>query len=159
MKKLSSLFFLIASIFIFSSCSKSIVYDNKVVFPDDNWAFEQKAVTFEAPLKGSEKPFSVILDLELIGKPNVETFYAWITLISPAGGKTIKSVVFNLVNPNEPFIRGDTPNKKYLRLTVYPKKYFSETGTYTFEVNQFSHKADNYGIRSLRLYIEQIQEK
>jgi len=48
--------------------------------------------------------------------------------------------------------------EKIYRLTVYPKKYFSETGEYTFEVNQFSTKADNYGIHSLTLRIEKVKE-
>jgi hypothetical protein len=81
-------------------------------------------------------------------------FYATFTLVTPQGGKTIKSIVFNFNSPQEPYIQGATKNEKIYRLTVYPQKYFSETGTYTFEVNQFSNKADNYGIRALRMYIE-----
>ena len=66
--------------------------------------------------------------------------------------------VFNFENPQEPYIKGDSPNKKIYRVIVYPKKYFSETGDYIFKVNQRSHKADNYGIRSLRMFIEEIKE-
>jgi len=159
MKKLTFLLFPLLSVLLFTGCNKSIVYDEKVVFPDNNWAFEQKAITFEAPLKASEKPYSVVLELELVGTPNVEKFDATFTLISPAGGKTVKALLFNFVHPKEPYLKGDAPNKKIYKLTVYPKRFFSETGTYSLEVNQFSNKADNYGIHSLRLYIEKVKEK
>jgi len=158
MKKLSSLLFLIVSVFVFVSCSKTVVFDEKVMFQNNNWAFEQKAVTFEVPLKSSEKPFTVILELELMGTPNVDMFYATFSLTTPNGGNTVKSILFNFQNPQESYIKGDTQNRKIYRLTVYPKRYFSETGTYTFEVNQFSNKADNYGIEALRLRIEKAKE-
>jgi len=158
MKKLSLLLSLIASVFLFVSCSKSVVFDKKVTFRHNNWAFENKAITFEAPLKGSEKPFAVVLELELVGTPNVDLFYATFTAITPQGGKAVKSIIFNFINPKEPYIQGSSPNEKIYQLTVYPKRYFSETGTYSFEVNQFSNKADNHGINSLRMYIKKVKE-
>ena len=158
MKKLSTLLFLFASVILSISCSKSVVYDEKVTFPNDNWAFENRGVTFEVPLKGSDKPFTVILELELIGTPNVDKFDATCTLITPRGGKTISALFFNFLNPREPYLQGDAPNKKIYKLTVYPKKFFSETGTYSFLILQSSNKADNYGIRSLRMYIKQVKE-
>ena len=159
MKKIAPFLFLILAVILLVSCSKSIVFDEMVVFPDNNWAFENKAITFEAPLTSSEKPFAVFLELELVGTPNVDMFDATFTLFTPKGGKTIKSLVFNFSSPQEPYIKGKLPNEKVYKMTVYPQKYFSETGTYTFEVNQFSNKADNYNIRALRLYIERVKEK
>jgi hypothetical protein len=160
MKK--SIPFLLLSLFFlfFVSCSKKAVYEEIVYFPDNNWTFENKAVTFIAPLTGSEKPFSVILELELVGTLNVDMFYASFTFISPGGGKTIKPLTFNFLTPHEPFIfKKDTPsNERIFRLTLYPKKYFSETGDYTFEINQFSNKADNYGIKSMCLRIDKVKE-
>jgi len=158
MKKLAPFLFLFVSVFLFASCNKPIVFDEKVTFQNNNWAFENKAINFEIPLKSSEKPFKVILELELVGIPNVEMFYATFTLITPQGGKTIKSILFNFKYPQEPYIQGDSPNEKIYRLIVYPKRFFSETGTYSVEVNQFSNKADNYGIRALRMYIEKVKE-
>jgi len=151
------LFFILVGI-IFVSCKKTIVFDEKVTFPNANWTFENKAINFTVPFKNSEKPFAVILELDLIGTPNVDKFYATFTLNTPKGGKTIKSILFNFDNPKEPYIEGASPNEKIYKLTVYPKRYFSETGDYTIEVNQFSNKADNYGIRSLRMYIEKVKE-
>ena len=157
MKKLSLLPFFILSILLFVSCNKSIVFDNKFEFQNANWSFEEKAVNFEATLKGSENPYTIVLELELTGTPNVDMFYATFTMITPNGGKTIKSITFNFLNPHEPYIQGDSPNEKIYKLIVFPKKYFSETGTYSFEVNQFSNNADNYNIRALRMYIEKIK--
>ena len=158
MKKLTTLLFLLTSVLLFVSCGKSKIYDEKVLFPNNNWAFENKAITFEVPLKSSEKPYSVVLELEIVGTPNVDMFYATFTLVTPKGGKTIKSIVFNFLNPKEPYLKGNAPNEKIYRLIVYPKRFFSETGTYSIEVNQFSNKADNYGIRSLRMYMEKVKE-
>jgi hypothetical protein len=158
MKKIIPLLSLALSFFLFVSCSKKVIFEEKVFFPDANWAFENKAVTFVAPLTASEKPYAIILELELIGTPNVEMFYASFTLTTPKGGNTIKPLTFNLINPHEPFVACVSPNEKIFRLTVYPKKYFSETGDYTFEVNQFSNKADNYGIKAIRMRIESVKE-
>jgi hypothetical protein len=155
MKKFNSFLLLFLAVFVFLSCSKSVVFEEKVIFPDTNWAFENKAITFKAPVTGSDKPYAIILELELIGVPNVDMFNAAFTMITPKGGKTIKSVVFNFKSPQEPYIIKNS-NEKIYRLAIYPKKYFSETGDYTFEVNQFSNKADNYGIHSLSLRIERI---
>jgi hypothetical protein len=78
-------------------------------------------------------------------------------MVSPKGGTTMKSMVFNFVTPPEHYIIKKSGEKIY-RLTVYPKKYFSETGNYTFEINQLSHKADNYGIHSLSVRVEKVKE-
>ena len=159
MKK--SIPFLLLSLFFlfFVSCSKKAVYEETVYFPDNNWAFENKAVTFTAHLTGSEKPFTVYIELELVGNLNVDMFYASFTFILPGGGKTIKPLTFNFITPHEPYIykKGAPANERIFRLTLYPKKYFSETGDYTFEINQFSNKADNYGIKSMTLKIEKIK--
>ena len=158
MKKLLSVLFAFFALFLLTSCSKSVVFDDKVEFPDANWAFENNKVTFNAPLPGSEKPYAVIVELELLGTPNVEKFNATFRMITPKGGETVKSILFNFASPKEPYIQGDSPNKKFYRLTVYPQKYFSESGDYLFEISQFSTKADNYGIRALRMYIQRVKE-
>jgi len=154
MKKITLLFSLIAVVFLFVNCNKSVIYDENVTFPDNNWSFENKAITFEASLISSEKPYSIILELEIIGTLNVNSFYATFSTTTPKGGNTIKSIFFNFDNPKEPYVKGNSPNVKIYRLTVYPKRFFSETGIYTFEIDQFSNKADNRGIRSLRMLIE-----
>jgi len=157
MKKLTLLLLFVLSAFFLLSCKKSALYEEKVTFLNANWAFENKIVMFSADMKGSEKPYTIIIELDLIGVPNVDKINAVFTMTTPKGGKTMKSVVFNFQNPQEPYIIKNSKEKTY-RLTVYPKKYFPETGTYTFEVNQLSHKADNYGIRSLKLRIEKAKE-
>jgi len=151
--------FLILSFFIFTSCTKTVVYKDETTFANANWTFENKAVTFNVPLTRSEKPYAIILELDLTGTPNVDLMNATFSIFTPQGGKTIKPIVFNFLSPQEPYIKGASANEKIYRLTVYPKKYFSETGTYTIIVDQFSHKADNYGIRALRLRVEKVKEK
>jgi len=157
MKKLFFFLSLVLSVFLFASCDKSVVFDKTVEFSGANWSFEEKSKTFEVPIKGSENPYSVVLELILTGKPNVDKFPADIVLISPNGGKMTKSIQFYFNNPKETYIQGTSPNEKILRIVVYPKKYFAETGTYSFQVIQASNNADNYNIRALRLYIEKIK--
>ena len=153
MKKFSLLSFFILSVLIFVSCNKSIVFDKTIVFSNDNWSFEERSQIFEVQMKGTDKPYSVMLELELSGTPNVDKIPADIVMISPNGGKVIKSTVFYFVNSKEPH----SPNENILRLKVYPKRYFAETGTYSFQVIQASNNADNYNIRALRMYIEKIK--
>jgi len=159
MKKNIRLLPLIIAALLLASCSNKMIFDEKVLFPDANWAFEYKEIVFDVPIKDISKPCSVVLELDLIGTPNVEKFQITITIITPSGGELIRNVMFNFNNPKEPFIQGATKNEKIYRLIAYPKRYFSETGTYTFKVDQYSHKADNYGIRSLRMYIEKLKEE
>jgi len=158
MKKLFPVLFALCAFFLLSGCSKSIVFDERVEFPDTNWSFENKTVTFKASLPGSEKPYAVFLELELLGTPSVDRFFTTFKMVMPKGGETVKSLLFNFLAPQEPYIQGDSPNSKIYKLTVYPQKYFSEAGDYTFEVSQFSNKADNYGIRALRMYIQRVKE-
>ena len=157
MKKISLFLLLLLTVFIFTGCNKSVVFEEKAIFPNANWAFEYKAITFTAPVEGSKNPYSIVLELELIGTPNVDKIVAVFTMITPKGGKTMKSIAFNFNSPQEPYIIKNS-NEKIYRLTVYPKKYFSETGNYTFEVNQLSNKADNYGIHSLNIRVEKVKE-
>ena len=157
MKKFSSFLLLFLAILIFAGCKNSVVYEEKVIFQNDNWAWEYKAINFKAPLISSKDPYSIILDLELVGIPNIDIIPIAFSMTTPKGGKTIKSPMINFNSPKEPYIIKNSKEKIY-RLTVYPKKYFSETGEYTFEVNQFSTKADNYGIHSLTLRIEKVKE-
>jgi len=159
MKKTPLLLSLIASVFLFASCGRSVVFDEKVTFQYNNWDHNNKSQIFKAHLKGSEKPYSVILELEIVGTPNVDKFFSDFIITSPNGGVTKKFVHFNLTNPKEPFIQGDSPNVKILQIIVFQKKYFSETGIYTLNVDQFSNKFDNRGIRSLRMIIEKVKEK
>jgi hypothetical protein len=159
MKNLSLFSFFLLSVLLFTGCSKSIIFDERVIFPDNNWAFENKEITFEVPIKSSEKPFAIIIELELIGTPNVDKIYTTFSMFTPQGAKTVKSFTFNFNSPQEPYLKGKSPNEKVYKMTVYPQKYFSETGTYTFIVDQYSHKADNYGVRALRMYIEEVKKK
>ena len=158
MKKLLLIPFFILSVLAFISCNKSIIFDETVGFANDNWSFEEKSQTFEIFLKSSETPYSIVLDLELTETLNVNMFYATFTIITPSGGKTTKSILFNFAHQDEHYVKNTSSKEKTYRLIVYPKRYFSETGTYSFEVNQFSNKADNYGIRALRMYIEQVKD-
>jgi len=157
MKRKSTILLLFVAFLTLVSCKKSVVLEEKVVFPNANWAFEYKAIKFNSFIKESKKPFAIILELELKGVQNVEMFYAVFTITTPKGGATMKSFAFNFVTPQEPIISTKSGVKIY-KLTLYPKKYFSETGDYTFEVNQLSNKADNYGIHSLTLRIEKTKE-
>jgi len=159
MKKIISFLLLTLIVFLLVSCSKRIVFDEKVSFPNANWAFENKALTFQVPLTGSEKPHTVVIELDLTGTPNVDLMSTTFTIITPNGGTTVKGFTFNFNNPQEPYIQGAAENEKIYRMVVYPKRYFSETGVYTFEVNQFSNKADNYNIRALRMYIKKVKEE
>ena len=158
MKKLTPYLFIILFFLLFFSCNKSILFDEKVVFTNTNWTFENKEIFYKGTLQNSKKPYAIILELTLTESLNVDMFYATFSIISPAGGNTVKSIVFNFKNPQEPYIQGNTPNEKIYKMIVYPKRFFSETGDYTFIVNQRSSKADNYGIKSLRMYIKQVKE-
>jgi len=159
MKKITPFLIQIFIVSLFLSCNNKVVFDEKVQFQNANWAFENKAITFSKHFSGTEKPYSIILELDLVGMPNVDMFYATFCIFSPSGGRTVKSILFNFKNPQVPFIQGASENEKIYRLIVYPKRYFSETGEYKFEVNQFSNKADNFGIHSLRMYIERVKEE
>jgi len=159
MKKIALLLSLFLPLLLLLSCSKSKVFEQEVTFPDANWSFEEKAITFEVPITGSDKPHALTVELDLIGTPNVDMFYATFIIITPTGGKTVKSIIFNFINPKDPYIKGKNSNEKIYRLNVYPKRYFTETGIYKFEVNQFSNKADNYGIKALRFRIEKTKEE
>ena len=158
MKKLFPVLLTFFACLLFVGCSKSIVFDEKVTFPDINWSFDNQKVTFKAPLTGSDKPYTVVVELELLGTPNVDQFNATFGITTPMGGKTFKPLLFNFLAPQEPYIKGDTPNKKIYRLIVFPEKYFSETGEYTFDITQFSSKYDNYGISALRMYIKKVKK-
>jgi hypothetical protein len=158
MKKNIPFLFLFLTIFLLVSCSKKIVFDEKIFFPNANWTHDDRIQTFQVPFSGSEKPYAIILELDLFGTPNVNMIDVYFSIFAPNGGKTVKSVVFNFNNPQEPYIQGASENEKIYRMVVYPKKYFSE-GIYTIEVNKYSSNFNNYGIRALRLYVEKVKEK
>jgi hypothetical protein len=159
MKKIVSLLSLILIVFLLTSCNNKFVFDKKVLFPEANWAFENKVIDFEVPFTGSEKPYAIVLELDLVGTPNVDQIFATFTVLSPSGGETVKSIFFVFNNPQEPYIQGASENEKIYKMTVYPRRYFTETGTYKFIVDQYSSNADNYNIRSLRMYIEDVKEE
>jgi hypothetical protein len=158
MKKIVSFLSFILIVFLLTSCNKKVVFDQKVLFPNANWAFEYKAIDFEIPFTGSDKPYAVVLELELIGTPNVDQIFTTFSILSPSGGETVKSIFFNFNNPQEPYIQGTSANEKIYKMTVYPKRYFTETGKYKFIVDQYSSNADNYNIQSLRMYVEKKKE-
>ena len=159
MKKIAPFLSLILIVFLLAGCNKNnVVFDEKVLFPDANWAFEYKKIDFEVPFTGSDKPYSVVLELDLVGTPNVDQIMATLSILSPNGGETVKAIYFNFDNPKEPYIQGTSENEKIYKMAVYSKRYFTETGTYKLIVDQYSNKADNYGIRGLRMYIERIKE-
>jgi hypothetical protein len=159
MKKNIPFLSLVLIAFLLVSCSNKVVFDEKILFPNANWAFEYKEIDFEVPFTGSDKPYSIVLELDLIGTPNVERMLTTFSILSPSGGEIVKPLYFNFDHPKEPYIQGDSENEKIYKMIVYPKRYFSETGTYKFIVDQYSTKADNYGIRSLRMYITQVKEE
>lgn len=158
MKKTVSFLSLILIVFLLTSCNNKVVFDEKVLFPNANWAFEYKEIDFEVSFTGSDKPYSVVLELDLVGTSNIDRISASFSIIAPSGGETVKPLYFNFDNPQIPLTQGTSENEKTYTMVVYPKRYFTETGTYKFSIDQYSNKADNHGIRGLRMYIEEVKE-
>ena len=158
MKKNYLVLYLFLTFFLFISCSKSVVFNKEIVFPNANWSVENKTLTFDVPLKGSANPYSVIFEMDLIGTPNVNSIYTTFQIFTPRGAETLKPIYFNFLSPQEPYIMGASSSEKTYRLVAYSKKYFSESGDYKFVLIQHSNNADNYNIRSLRMYIKKVKE-
>lgn len=151
------LFIISGLIIIFSGCKPTIVLDETVTFPDSNWAFENKILTFNATIEAIDKPYEILLELDVTGTPQIEKLSTTFGVLTPKGAQTYIPVVFYFNSPKTPFSIDKTTNRKIYKQVAYSKKYFNEVGIYTFEINQFSNKADNYGFNSLRIIVKKTK--
>lgn len=145
---------IISVILIFSfSCNRTKpFFEESVEFANSNWDFENRMVTFEKQIEGSDIPYQVFVDLDLEHDLEMEQFPLTLSIYSDQGEETHKQLFFffpvvadnGMTSPNTP---------KILTKEVYSEKYFNNSAKYTFKILRKSSKYDLFGIKAVKLRI------
>lgn len=136
-----------------SSCSKkeTVLVQQKYEFPDANWNFDHKLVTFKMDVKDISQPCQVILELEHEKIDAIRSLPFTVTIHSPDGGESSRRAAFVFNDPEN--------NKDNKTVSVaYKEHYFNTPGDYTVEVYRKYDRFDLYGMKSLTAKIIKLKK-
>lgn len=127
-------------------------------FPNTNWAFEERVLTFDFdnPDSTSNYQISFILNYD---KQNVtmDEIPITVTLISPDGMETFVTSTMRLKEDNPEFMK-DNGGMSELEVVAFPKKNLNRKGRYNVKIYRKAEKADNYGFNKLSLRVSKVKE-
>lgn len=157
-----SLVMLLITSVLFTSChlrdKKINCFSVSKSFEETNWNYDQRIVEFEVELESSDLPRKISINLDLTQKLVVDKLPLTFSIYAPSGAASHKPVVFYFsqypeLDSQEPF------SSKIVSTTIYPQKFFSESGTYRIRLLQKSTKYDLYGVNSVTIRSENIDKQ
>lgn len=141
-----SLFLILLGLLSLSACKRSdIVVEERYVFPDKNWGFEERIVLYSIDIEAMANPCKVMVELEHSYK-DVTTLPLILTIKSPDGGSSTRKVNMAFGDAHQ-----QDPNRAVA--IIYPQKYFNTSGTYEFSLLREWPKYEFYGNEAITLKI------
>ncbi|MBO7492487.1 MAG: hypothetical protein J6T59_08615 [Bacteroidales bacterium] len=160
----TSMIIIATSCVTITSCNKSqlgkknqdIVVTHE--FPNTNWAFEERVLTFDFDNLDSTSSYQISFILNY-DKQNVtmEELPITVTLLSPDGMETFVTSTMRLKENNSEYMKDDGGMTE-LEVVAFPKKNLNRKGRYIVKIYRKADKADNYGFNKLSLRVSKLKD-
>lgn len=127
-----------------------LFYEETVVFENENWNYENRRKEFQFEVKSSEKPYKVFFEINHAQGVDLTDLAFAVSFTSPSGGETHREL-----RPQY----ADILNQEGTASTIiaYAEKYFNEPGIYTFSLYRRYPKGDLFGIKSVTVKVQELQ--
>ncbi len=139
--------FLIISLGLTACNNKKVIYEKNIFFSDLKWN-RFSILEFTPEIKNIKKTYDFIVSVKFKEGYQHNTLPINTILIYPNGQKNINRHVFLM--KNEYGYLGNSENdSRYIEAIIHNKKQFTETGTYTFTVQQITQYYDLENIKAV----------
>ncbi len=135
-----------------SSCGKN-VYNERVVFPEAEWAQDNKAV-FDLTVSDTLSAYAFGIDVRHLETYRYSNLYVFMNTNMPNGNHTRDTIEITLATPEGKWIGKSSGSMRDLRMILMPNMKFPLIGSYHFEIEQAMREPVLKGISDVGLYIE-----
>lgn len=147
-------FFYIGILFVIglSSCGKN-VYNERVVFPEAEWAQDNRA-TFDLTVSDTLSAYAFGIDMRHLENYRYSNIFVFMNTTMPNGNHTRDTIEVTLATPDGKWIGKSSGSMRDLRKILMPEMQFPLAGAYHFEIEQAMREPVLKGISDIGLYIE-----
>ena len=135
-----------------TSCGKN-VYNERVVFPETEWAQDNKAV-FDLTVSDTLSTYAFGIDVRHLENYRYCNLYVFMNTAMPNGNHTRDTIEITLATPEGKWIGKNSGSMRDLRKILMPNMKFPLVGSYHFEIEQAMREPVLKGISDVGLYIE-----
>ncbi len=157
MQKTKLAYFILAILF-FTSCDKSIVFDENKEIPLQSWNYKNR-LPFDAIVNDTAKYYNVLLNLRINGNYKYSNIFVWVHETSP--DKTIEKTRVELSLADDAgrwFGKGLGDLFDY-NIAYKTKIKFHTTGVYRFEIEQNMRDDDLLNVAAAGIRIDEWESE
>jgi gliding motility-associated lipoprotein GldH len=144
---------IIIVLLMFSACQQGNIYNEHHKFENYTWHRFEK-VTFEIPITDAGTKGDIIFTIRHITQYPYPNLPVYIILNTPSGEERILEKDIRLVDGNESFT-GDVAGDLWdVEEVLWPGFYFTESGTYTIEIENLIPKMGIPGLVDVGIYVK-----
>ncbi|MHC1706656.1 MAG: gliding motility lipoprotein GldH [Bacteroidales bacterium] len=138
--------------FVFISCSRNKVFEERHVFKQMNWnRFE--SIFFELEIKDIESEYSIMVKLRHHTVYPFTDLAFTMAIYSPSGERRLKDINAKVRDENNSFLGSGAGDLWDLDIPVFDNFSFNEPGPYKIELENRMSKFDTPGIIDIGLMI------
>jgi len=153
MKNISLLF---TFCFLLQSCGQSFIYEKDISLPEDTWVYENK-LDFPFEITDTKALQNLYLDITHSSEFKTQNLYVKFHTKSPSGNIITDMVSLELAEKNGVWFGNCGGQWCDLRIPIQSGAYFTETGTYTLSVEQYTRKEALKGVKSIGFKVEKTE--
>lgn len=138
---------------LFFSCGKSYLYEENVIFQNEEWTY-QDSISFQFDIADTSKLYNILLALEHSPEFSTQNLYTRIATEFPDGNRPSQVVSLELADQTG-FWYGECNRTSCLfEAPIQSNAYFNQIGTYTITLAQHMRRDSVPGIQALSLKLE-----
>jgi gliding motility-associated lipoprotein GldH len=144
----------IVLVLLFTSCDRDMVYDQYMTTENGMWKWNDVGV-FKVEMNDTVSLYNVYLQVRHTVDYPLSNLYMFVLVKGPSGQYLRDTVNMVLAEPDGSWIGRGTGKLRELRLLYRKQTRFTESGTYTFSLEQAMRKSElpvtNVGVRIERV--------
>jgi gliding motility-associated lipoprotein GldH len=145
----------IVLVLLFTSCDPDMVYDQYKTIENGMWKWNDVGV-FKVEMNDTVSLYNVYLQVRHTVDYPLSNLYMFVLVKGPSGQYLRDTVNMVLAEPDGSWTGRGTGKLRELRLLYRKQTRFTESGTYTFSIEQAMRKSElpvtNVGVRIERAY-------
>lgn len=157
--KIKKLFFIaLISLCVFTSCSKSKIFEKRQEFPNYTWN-RLKPLFFEIPISDTKLEYNIYFTLRHITQYPYNNLKTNFTIIAPSGDERTTIHDFEVKNAEGRLMGEGAGDLWDLKLLVKERMTFNESGTYKFQIDNLMDYFDVVGLVDFGVIVEKASPK
>ena len=153
--------FLLLSIFalgILTGCSSKYVFEEQHIIGNQLWAYSD-ILNYEPTIKDTSTIYNIYLEVEHSTNYSNQNLYTRIKTTFPSKEVLTEVVSLELADKRGKWNGSCSGEWCRVQIPLQEGAYFSQSGNYLFEIEQFMRTNPIEGIKSISLMLEDTQQK